>query len=86
MAAAAAKGRYGLRDAFARCLQICLVLCFEEEEWEEVLEGLDRNRRKGGVGGAGAGADDEDDDDGEREWVLDRDEMIRARSMLRPAI
>ena len=29
-------GRYGLRDAFARCTQICLVMNMEEDEWEEL--------------------------------------------------
>ena len=74
-AAAAAKGRYALRDTFARCLQICLVLCFEDEEWAEVLSEVDEGRN------GGAGADDEDED--VREWALERDEMVRARAMLR---
>lgn len=29
-------GRYSLRDAFARCTQICLVINMEEDEWEEL--------------------------------------------------
>lgn len=29
-------GRYGIRDAFARCTQICLVMNMEEDEWEEI--------------------------------------------------
>lgn len=40
----AVKGaRYALRDAFARCSQICLVMNMEEDEWEEVkgLKGED---------------------------------------------
>jgi hypothetical protein len=28
--------RYGLRDAFARCTQICLVMNMEKDEWEEL--------------------------------------------------
>ena len=28
--------RYGLRDAFARCTQICLVMNMEEDEWDEL--------------------------------------------------
>ena len=28
-------GRYSLRDAFSRCIQICLVMNMENEEWEE---------------------------------------------------
>ena len=29
-------GRYGLRDAFARCTQICLILNMEGDEWDEL--------------------------------------------------
>ena len=29
-------GRYGLRDAFTRCTQICLVMNMEDDEWEEL--------------------------------------------------
>lgn len=29
-------GRYGLRDAFARCTQICLIINMEEDEWDEM--------------------------------------------------
>lgn len=29
-------GRYSLRDVFARCTQICLVMNMEEDEWEEL--------------------------------------------------
>ncbi|KAI9824905.1 MAG: hypothetical protein M1832_001510 [Thelocarpon impressellum] len=36
--AVARGGRYGLRDAFLRCTQICLICNMEEDEWEE-LEG-----------------------------------------------
>ena len=28
--------KYGLRDSFARCTQICLVMNMEDEEWEEL--------------------------------------------------
>ena len=62
----------------------------------EVLEGLDRGKdRSGGLGaGAGAGGGDgisgkdkgDEDDGGDGEWMLDRDEMVRARSMLRPSV
>ena len=30
-------GPYGLRDAFLRCTQICLVMNMETEEWEELM-------------------------------------------------
>lgn len=33
-------GRYGLRDQFARCTQICLVMNMEDEEWEELESSL----------------------------------------------
>lgn len=29
-------GRYGLREAFARCTQVCLVMNMEDDEWDEV--------------------------------------------------
>lgn len=29
-------GRYGLRDTFTRCTQICLVMNMEDDEWEEL--------------------------------------------------
>ncbi|KAI9761667.1 MAG: High affinity Ca2+/Mn2+ P-type ATPase-like protein [Chaenotheca gracillima] len=31
-------GRYGLRDAFTRCLQIMMVVNMEEDEWAELVE------------------------------------------------
>ena len=41
-------GRYGLRDAFARCTQICLVMNMENDEWEEL-----QAASKAGVGEEG---------------------------------
>lgn len=38
-------GKYGLRDAFARCTQICLVMNMEEDEWDEL------QARRGGASG-----------------------------------
>jgi hypothetical protein len=29
-------GRYGLRDAFSRCTQICMIMNMEDDEWEEL--------------------------------------------------
>lgn len=29
-------GKYGLRDSFARCTQICLIMNMEEDEWDEL--------------------------------------------------
>ena len=40
-------GKYGLRDVFARCTQICLVMNMEEDEWAELQIG------PGGAGGDG---------------------------------
>lgn len=34
--AAVAGGKYGLRDSFARCTQMTLIMNMEEDEWEEV--------------------------------------------------
>lgn len=31
-------GKYALREEFARCTQICLVMTMEEEEWDELKE------------------------------------------------
>lgn len=31
-------GRYGLRDIFARCMQICLVMNVEDDEWDELQQ------------------------------------------------
>ena len=33
-------GRYGLRDFFTRCTQICLVMNMEDDEWEELQTAL----------------------------------------------
>lgn len=32
-------GRYGLRDAFTRCTQICMIMNMEEDEWDELQTG-----------------------------------------------
>ena len=42
-------GRYGLREAFARCTQICLIMNMENEEWEELQGNSDHNEEKGMV-------------------------------------
>ena len=36
--------KYGLRDSFARCNQICLVLNMEDEEWEELESNIALNK------------------------------------------
>ena len=41
-------GRYGLREAFARCTQICLVMNMEDDEWEEVHDVPDRSNDEPG--------------------------------------
>lgn len=41
IAAAVQGGRYGLRDAFARCAQTVLIMNMEDEEWEEMGAGDD---------------------------------------------
>lgn len=38
-------GRYGLRDYFTRCTQICLVMNMEDDEWEELkVESADADK------------------------------------------
>ncbi|KAI9843828.1 MAG: hypothetical protein M1837_006089 [Sclerophora amabilis] len=68
-----AGGRYGVRDAFARCLQILMVVNMEEDEWVELMDG--ENAASAGSGGGGGG--------GEMEWRLDVEERARARGMMR---
>lgn len=36
--AAVKGGRYGLRDMFARCIEMTLILNMEDEEWEELVQ------------------------------------------------
>lgn len=68
IAAAAVKGgRYELRNVFARCTQICLIICMEDDEWEEVskLNGIQLERETG------------------VNWELDADERKRVRGIVR---
>lgn len=58
-------GKYGLRDAFARCTQICLIMNMEEDEWEEFQTTPIEKGYK------------------EVEWRIDREERIKARTMIR---
>lgn len=62
-------GRYGLRDAFARCTQICLVTNMEEDEWEE----LQQQQSVVPLGGAPEYA---------VSWKIEADERLRARAMV----
>ncbi|KAK5169110.1 Golgi transport complex subunit 4 [Saxophila tyrrhenica] len=66
VAAAVKGGRYELRDLFARCTQIVLVVNMEEDEWEEIsrLDGRELERVTGVV------------------WKLDDGERKRARGLL----
>ncbi len=70
VAAAVKGGKYGLRDAFLRCTQICLVLTMEEDEWDD--QAADSQQGNGAEVPA----------DVQLQWKLTRDERIRARSML----
>ena len=45
----ASGGRYGLRDAFARCTEICLVMNMENDEWEELQASSSADVGMGGV-------------------------------------
>ncbi|KAL8781098.1 MAG: hypothetical protein Q9213_006156 [Squamulea squamosa] len=58
--------RYGLRDAFARCTQICLIMNMEKDEWTETQASTTT-------------AVDATQDVG---WILDSDERLRARAMV----
>lgn len=60
-------GKYGLRDVFARVLQVAMVVNMDEEEWEAV-----------NVEGDGLG-----EEEVEMVWVLTVDERTRARGMVR---
>ena len=42
-------GRYGLRDAFAKCTQICLIMNMENEEWEELQAASTADAEEEGV-------------------------------------
>jgi len=67
VAAAVKGGRYELRDLFARCTQIALVVNMDEEEWDEikVLGGAELERVSGVI------------------WKLDEGERRRARGLLK---
>jgi hypothetical protein len=67
VAAAVKGGRYELRDLFARCTQIVLVVNMDEEEWDEIknLNGAELERISGVV------------------WKLDEGERRRARGLLK---
>ncbi|KAA8574121.1 hypothetical protein EYC84_005643 [Monilinia fructicola] len=60
-------GKYGLRDVFARVLQVAMVVNMDEEEWEAV-----------NVEGEGLG-----EEEVEMVWVLNVEERNRARGMIR---
>nr|POE93370.1 conserved oligomeric golgi complex subunit 4 [Quercus suber] len=60
-------GRYELRDAFARCVQMTLIINMEDEEWEEIsgLNGAQLDRESG------------------MEWKLDASERKRVRGIVK---
>ncbi|KAF8447025.1 COG4 transport protein-domain-containing protein [Terfezia claveryi] len=64
-------GRYGVREAFARCVQICLVLGVDEEEVGGLYDEGDGDG-DGGPNGGGMGV----------EWKLSVDERRRVRGMV----
>ncbi|KAM3414345.1 hypothetical protein BST61_g10991 [Cercospora zeina] len=68
MVAIAVKGgKYELRDAFARCTQMTLILNMEDDEWEEIskLTGTQLERETG------------------IDWKLDADERRRVRAIVK---
>lgn len=67
VAAAVKGGRYDLRDSFARCTQMTLVMNMEEDEWEEVVRlGDEALERETGV-----------------RWKLDGEERRRVRGIVK---
>lgn len=62
VAAATRDGRYELRDAFAKCIQIVMIAGMDGDEWEELKAS--------------------NDGDGDVEWVLQREDWVRARGLL----
>ncbi|KAF2160567.1 hypothetical protein M409DRAFT_28952 [Zasmidium cellare ATCC 36951] len=67
VAAAVKGGKYELRDAFARCAQMTLILNMEDDEWEEIskLSGVQLERETG------------------VQWKLDAEERKRVRSIIK---
>ncbi|KAK5725860.1 Golgi transport complex subunit 4 [Elasticomyces elasticus] len=67
VAAAAKGGKYELRDLFARCVQMTLVINMEDDEWEEVgkLDGAKLEKETG------------------VKWRLDADERKRVRAIVK---
>lgn len=59
--------KYELRDAFARCTQMTLVMNMEDDEWDEIsqLDGPQLDRETG------------------MEWKLDADERKRVRAIVK---
>jgi hypothetical protein len=70
VAAAVKGGKYDLRDSFARCVQMTLVMNMEEDEWEEVVKlgevGDEALERETGVS-----------------WKLDGEERRRVRGIVK---
>ena len=69
--------RYGFKAEFRRCLGILMICNLEEEEWEEFL------KENGGGGGSGGGGGVEDGMTGGGDYGLAREEMERARGIVR---
>jgi len=68
------EGKYGLRDVFTRCTQICMMLNMEEDEVSEMLR-RDSNAEVGNGEG--------DDAESEVDWKLSKEERRKARGLLR---
>ncbi|KAK4614212.1 Conserved oligomeric Golgi complex subunit 4 [Fulvia fulva] len=67
VASAVKGGKYELRDAFARCTQMTLIINMEDDEWEEIskLSGAQLERETG------------------VQWKLDAEERKRARNIVK---
>ena len=59
-------GRYSLREAFTRCMQICLIMNMEDDEWDE-LQAAPVAMQNGNA---------------LIDWKLDVEERLRARAMM----
>lgn len=73
-------GRYGVRELFARCAQICLVLSADEEEAQALWSSQDGGGDDGDGGGDGGSIGGEGPIG--VEWKLSVDERRRTRGML----
>ncbi|KAI9799118.1 MAG: hypothetical protein M1825_004885 [Sarcosagium campestre] len=78
-------GRYGLRDAFARCTQICLVMNMEEDEWDEICQGSVNKDNNNNNNNNDTIMGDSATSQSDYAWKIDAEERSRARMMVKEA-